>query len=490
MNMSEPVADETGRDLNMGRDSSWLIGADILAVFLALIGQVVLTRALITEDYGIFIIALDVFATTFLIIDLGLPTILTRDGANCVNKIWDAIWRIYRIQLICMIPFVVIALFGATIILDDWTSYFPVIVTCMLVAVAHIFSYAPRSGLRAAGYAWMEACTKVIERLIAVAGYLALYYLGSSSVDSYAIAFLIGALVGLLSAILLARFALKPKSNNYQWRDLDECWIDNKSLILQSLPFAVTLGILPYVIRIEKFIVAGTMGVDSAALFHVAQIAWLAGLVVPQALRAALLPILGQRRNDEKKFFASIEKSLDLCFGILPIGLFGGALLIQFLLPIAFPEQYTDGSIGPSAVGLFMILLIGWCLTLLATPSYTALQAGEKPWKFTLFIGFVVVFGTITGFLLIGSMANSLTWGLYAAAIASTLSSAFLLLSSIHLAKLWVIVRQRKTDFFAAVTLASITCFGFATNSLLALSGLVLFMFVPRGWRAILATDY
>ena len=72
MNMSEPVANETGRELNMGRDSSWLIGADILAVLLALIGQVVLTRALITEDYGIFIIALDVFATTFLIIDLSI----------------------------------------------------------------------------------------------------------------------------------------------------------------------------------------------------------------------------------------------------------------------------------------------------------------------------------------------------------------------------------------------------------------------------------
>lgn len=488
--MSETEANQTGRDLNMGRDSSWLIGADIFAVFLALIGQVILTRALITEDYGIFIIALDVFATTFLIIDLGLPTILTRDGANCVNKIWDAIWRIYRIQFFCMIPFVVIALLGVTVILDDWTSFFPVIVTCMLVALAHIFSYAPRSGLRAAGYAWMEACTKVIERLTAVAGYLALYYFGSETVESYAIAFLIGALLGLISAIFFAKFALKPSSNNSTWQDLDECWIDNKSLILQSLPFAVTLGILPYVIRIEKFIVAGTMGVDSAALFHVAQIAWLAGLVVPQALRAALLPILGQRRNDEVKFFASIEKSLDLCFGILPIGLFAGALLIQFLLPIAFPEQYTDGSIGPSAVNLFMILLIGWCLTLIATPSYTALQAGENPWKFTLFIGFVVVFGTIIGFLLIGSMAASPSWGLYAAASASTLSSAFLLFSSIHLAKLWVIVRQRKTDFFTAIALASITCFGFATNSLLALSGLVLFMYVPRGWRAMLATDY
>lgn len=488
--MSEATTNQTGRDLNMGRDSSWLIGADIFAVFLALIGQVVLTRALITEDYGIFIIALDVFATTFLIIDLGLPTILTRDGANCVNKIWEAIWRIYRIQFVCMIPFVVIALLGVTIIVDDWTAFLPVILTCMLVALAHIFSYAPRSGLRAAGYAWMEACTKVIERIGAVAGYLTLYYFGSDSVESYAIAFLIGALLGLISAVLFARFTLKPTANDSSWQDLDECWIDNKSLILQSLPFAITLGILPYVIRIEKFIVAGTMGVDSAALFHVAQIAWLAGLVVPQALRAALLPILGQRRNDEKKFFASIEKSLDLCFAILPIGLFGGALLIQFLLPIAFPEQYTDGSIGPSAVELFMILLIGWCLTLLATPSYTALQAGENPWKFTLFIGFVVVFGCIIGFILIGSMATSPTWGLYAAAIASTLTSAFLLFSSLHLAKLWLIVRQRKTDFFAAVTLVSITCFGFATNSLLALSGLVLFMFVPRGWKAMLATDY
>ena len=97
--MGEPVTLKTGRKLNMGRDSSWLIGADIVAVFLALVGQVVLTRALITEDYGIFIIALDVFATAFLVIDLGLPTILTRDGANSVNKIWPAIWRIYRIPV-------------------------------------------------------------------------------------------------------------------------------------------------------------------------------------------------------------------------------------------------------------------------------------------------------------------------------------------------------------------------------------------------------
>ena len=488
--MTESVPSHQGRELNMGRDSSWLIGADIIAVFLALVGQIVLTRALITEDYGIFIIALDIFATTFLIIDLGLPTILARDGAKSVNKIWPAIWRIYRIQFYCMMPFIAIAIIGISITFNDWSQYLPVVIICMTIALAHIFSYAPRSGLRAAGFASLEAWSKVLERLVTMSGYLLLYYFGVNSVGSYALVFLIGALVGLIMAILFAKLYLQSSVQVSDWSTMGESWIDNKSLLLQSLPFAITLGVLPYVVRIEKFIVAGTMGVESAALFHVAQIAWLAGLVVPQAMRAALLPILGSFRHEKYRFNGVINKSLDLCFGLLPVGLFGGALLITFILPSAFPQQYTDGSIGASAVQLFMILLLGWCFTLIATPSYTALQAGKNPWKFTIFIGCVVMFATIIGFVLIGYFADSKNYGLYAAAIASTTSSAFLLFSSLHLARLWNLVYPRRIEFMASIILAAISCYGFATNSILALSGTALFMFTPRAWQVMKTNVY
>ena len=488
--MTESVSQSQGRELNMGRDSSWLIGADIIAVFLALIGQIVLTRALITEDYGIFIIALDVFATTFLIIDLGLPTILARDGAKSVSKIWSAIWRIYRIQFFCMIPFLVIAIIGISITVNDWSNYLPVVLICMTIALAHIFSYAPRSGLRAAGYASLEAWSKVLERLVTMSGYLILYYFGVHSVESYALAFLIGAVIGLTVSILFAKLYLESPAELSDWSGLGESWIDNKSLLLQSLPFAITLGVLPYVVRIEKFIVAGTMGVESAALFHVAQIAWLAGLVVPQAMRAALLPILGSFRHEKYRFDSVINKSLDLCFGLLPVGLFGGALLITFILPSAFPQQYTDGSIGASAVQLFMILLLGWCFTLVATPSYTALQAGKNPWRFTIFIGCVVVFAAIIGFVLIGYYADSKNNGLYAAAIASTISSAFLLFSSLHLAKLWDLIYPRRIEFVVTIALASISCYGFAANSMLALSGIALFIFTPRAWQVMRTNVY
>ena len=70
---------------DMKRDSTWLAGADLFAVFLALAGQVILTRSLLSSDYGLFIILLDLFATTFLIIDLGLPTLLARDGAKATH---------------------------------------------------------------------------------------------------------------------------------------------------------------------------------------------------------------------------------------------------------------------------------------------------------------------------------------------------------------------------------------------------------------------
>ena len=44
---------------DMKRDSTWLASADLFSVFLALVGQVILTRSLLSSDYGLFIILLD-----------------------------------------------------------------------------------------------------------------------------------------------------------------------------------------------------------------------------------------------------------------------------------------------------------------------------------------------------------------------------------------------------------------------------------------------
>jgi O-antigen/teichoic acid export membrane protein len=472
---------------HMGRDSAWLAGADIIAVFLALLGQVVLTRALWTESYGLFVLALDVFATLFLVIDLGLPTLLARDGPGAPRRIWPSILRIYNLQVKAALPFLIAALLYLPFASSEVSSHAPIMFVCGIIALVHIATYAPRSGLRAAGEARLEAWTKILERGITTAAYLSLYAFGITSVEAYAVAFLFGALCGLLFALWWVWKTLRIYDGKTGAQgEMGEAWLNNRNLLLQALPFAITLGVLPYVVRIEKFIVGLELGVESAALFHVAQLAWLAGLVIPQALRAALLPVLGKVRHQPEEFSHQMNASLDVCFGLLPIGIFAGAAIVKLFLPIAFPSQYLDGSLGASADDLFIVLLLGWCFTLLATPTYTALQAGLHPWRFTFFILIVVGFSAAIGFAFIGWQADEgLTEGLYAAAYASTLSALFALLSSIHLSRSWNLVLERSGEWLIAASCMTLTCYGLLNGSLFAVAGVALFVFMPQALRAI-----
>ena len=125
---------------------------------------------------------------------------------------------------------------------EKWKEFLDLLIICGLIALVHIASYAPRSGLRAAGQAKLEAGTKVLERTVTVTGYLILYHQGSSSVSSYALVFLLGAIIGLIAALGLSYSILKPISNGKN-SVLSDSWLDNKTLLLQALPFAVTLGV-------------------------------------------------------------------------------------------------------------------------------------------------------------------------------------------------------------------------------------------------------
>ena len=190
--MGEASTPSLSRRPEMGRDSAWLASADIAAVFLALFGQVLLTRALSTESFGLFIIAIDAFATLFLIVDLGLPTLLARDGAKALHRVWPSVLRIYRLQAIILLPFLFIACVMTPFIDADWRSHAPVLLLCAGIALAHIASYAPRTALRVAGEARLEAITKLLERGLTVVGYAVLFWLGSTSVAMFALAFLLG----------------------------------------------------------------------------------------------------------------------------------------------------------------------------------------------------------------------------------------------------------------------------------------------------------
>ena len=262
-------------------------------------------------------------------------------------------------------------------------------------------------------------------------------------------------------------------------------WVSKKSLLLAALPFAVTLGVLPYVIRIEKFILANELGLDEVALFHVAQLAWLAGLLVPQAMRAALLPVLGETRNQPAMFNQHLGRVESICFALVPIGLASGAAIVWILLPIGFPSEYFDGTLGASARDIFMLLLAGWAFTVLSVPSYTALQAGERPWMFTLLIMTVVLSSTILGVILINLGAQtSIGRAIEMAAYASVASSFVMLMLGVVLSRRFLHFKERSLKWLATICAVTVTCVALSQQSYWSLIGIGLFILLPQGLEA------
>ena len=117
-----------------------------------------------------------------------------------------------------------------------------------------------------------------------------------------------------------------------------------------------------------------------------AQLVWLAGLVVPAAIRSALACArTGEGRPVHHR--RELNHAFDMCFALLPYGLFGGYVVVNLLAPLAFPAAYLDGTHGASAIDVFTVLLAGWGLTLVATPTYASLMAdtvrGGSPCSFS-----------------------------------------------------------------------------------------------------------
>ena len=482
------MTEATARTPSSGRDASWLVGADLAAVALAFIGQIMLTHALLAEHYGWMVLAIDLYASLFLVIDLGLPTLLARDGTRAPSLVPAAVWRTYRWQAMAALPFVLLAIVARP---EAWLNVEApamLLLLAALIALVHVASYAPRSGLRVLGEARLEALTKVAERGVTVVAYGVLVWQGSTSATAFTAAFLGGALTGWALALWWLLRVAPPSAQRVDWGHLGEAWVSPRALMMSALPFAITLGILPYVIRIEKFMVAASGDATLGAVFHVAQLAWLAGLVVPAAIRSALLPVLGAARDDPARHRREMNQATDLCFGLLPYGLFGGYLIMTAFAPLAFPSSYLDGTYGASAVDVFTVLLAGWALTLLATPTYTSLMAGPRPWRFTLFIVLVLLAAVLLGYGLVMQGPADPGQKLFAAAGASSLSAGVLLVLSWHMSEGWALVRGRQDDWALALLGTALVVVGLVSGTAWWVLGLPLFLFTPRGWQAVRST--
>ena len=88
--------EEVNRKVRLERDTLWLSAADMAALFVGIAVHVILTRTFTGGDYGRWVLLLDLFYVTATIVDLGLPTLIGRDGERLGSNGHDLVHQIGR----------------------------------------------------------------------------------------------------------------------------------------------------------------------------------------------------------------------------------------------------------------------------------------------------------------------------------------------------------------------------------------------------------
>jgi O-antigen/teichoic acid export membrane protein len=343
------------------------------ALFVGIAVHVILTRTFTGGDYGRWVLLLDLFYVTATIVDLGLPTLIGRDGERLGSNGHDLVHRCLRIQVRFALPIIAISGVLGWLWVGESTAWLVASLILALSACVQILTYAHRAALRALGESRQEALVRFVDRGATAAGIvLAAWQFGAHPI-ALALATFIGPLGAVLIAVRLGERRLASVEGSVE---LETANADGKKLIVLGTPFLLAAIALVANVRIEKLMLGLLSTTDSVEIFQIAWLAFIAGYAPILSIRAVMLSWFGEVRNNRGKMWYRAKRAA-IIIGIVSIpGFFLGGLIGMDALTWVFPD-YADKS-----TVVFKWLLVAWILALFASVPLTLIQVSEKPLRY------------------------------------------------------------------------------------------------------------
>ena len=399
------------RRVRLERDTLWLSTADLAALLVGLAVHVVLTRAFTDGDYGRWVLLLDLFYVTATIVDLGLPTLIGRDGERLGAGAQHLVHRCLRIQIRFSLPIILIGGVVGWMWVGESTDWLVASIILALSACVQILTYAHRAALRALGESRQEALVRFVDRGATALGIvLAVYQFGA-----HPIALAMATFLGPLGAMLIAiRLGEKLLSNTEQGETLETSVADGRTLVTLGLPFLLAAVALVANVRVEKLMLGVLSSTDSVEIFQIAWLAFIAGYAPILSARAVMLSWFGEVRDEGGKMWYRAKRAMILiAICSIPGFFIGGWMGVEALVYI-FPD-YAD-----KATTVFSSLLFAWVLALLASVPLTLIQVSERPLRYAALLWSGIVADLIACWMLIPDSEFPAESAAFAAIIGAT----------------------------------------------------------------------
>ena len=400
------------------KNSAYLISSQAVILVASLVSQVVLTRNLLANEYGLIVILIDIGMTLSLLIDFGMPTWLTREWDGSKETITGLISKVMKSEikiLIIMSASALIALYYV----DEIASFYCIILSCLILMIVE----PHRLGLRLADRTEFEAISRSMERVLMLIGYLYLEYNNALSLENIGVMLLVCSIITLLATqSLYHRFVF----SRFEFINVEIGFLE---IMKNSLPFSLALAIYPLIGRTDKLLLGFFSGALSVGIYNIGWIVISVGLMITSKLRQAILPELAETKTNEEKI-AVIMKARPLINSLVLIGIPICLLASYFLLELVFPKEYLiyDDIAEIAGFDLILMMLPLWVWSMFSIGGLEASKFHKNKWVFL---------NSLLGGLLINGLACSIlipSHGVVGAVIGSILAqfSIFIIVSYVN----------------------------------------------------------
>ena len=395
------------RRVRLERDTLWLSTADMAALLVGIAVHVILTRTFTDGDYGRWVLLLDLFYVTATIVDLGLPTLIGRDGERLGGAAHDLVHRCLRMQIRFALPIIVISGLLGWIWIGDSKSWLIASFILALSACVQILTYAHRAALRALGESRQEALVRFVDRGATAAGIV----LAASQFGAHPIALALATFVGPLGAVLIAIWLGEQRlASATGGMEIETTTADGRGLIGLGAPFLLAAIALVANVRIEKLMLGLISTPIQVEIFQIAWLAFIAGYAPILSIRAVMLSWFGEVRDDTEKMWYRAKRAAML-IGVAAIpGFFIGGLIGVEALMAVFPD-YAE------ATTVFSWMLYAWILALFASVPLTLVQVSERPLRYAALLWAGIIADLIACWVLIPESHNPTEQAAFAAII-------------------------------------------------------------------------
>ena len=396
------------RKVRLERDTLWLSAADMAALLVGIAVHVILTQTFTDGDYGRWVLLLDLFYVTATIVDLGLPTLIGRDGERLGGSAHNLVHRCLRIQIRFALPIIIVSGILGWIWIGDSTTWLVASLILAVSACVQILTYAHRAALRALGESRQEALVRFVDRGATAAAIV----LAASQFGAHPIALALATFAGPLGAMFIAiRLGEKRLNAAEGGLELETSNADGKALITLGLPFLIAAIALVVNVRIEKLMLGAISTPDQVEIFQIAWLAFIAGYAPILSIRAVMLSWLGEVRNENRKMWYRAKRAIVLIVLASIPGFFIGGWIGQEAIIAVFPAYAEKATV------VFSWLLFAWILALLASVPLTLVQVSEQPLRYAGLLWSGIIADFIACWILIPDSNNPAEQAAFAAII-------------------------------------------------------------------------